>query len=351
MILPYTQVGHISKMSMYQKYDEEGSLLCENMEESLNEPSSRLEPPRGPAWRIHLALLEYKHYKAARTIQRFFRGFLTRQKLLEQNEAATRIAKWWRGYKIRNLFFEEVQNLLQDRVMKFYNAKAQMIQASFRGWKTRQFLHDFQAMKMLRLQYAEDMLSQLARNLFRIKHENKLPGVYSLRESALLNRIEDLSWSFGYRFHNGRVRAAIAAKRSYINDKREEFRSAKRYFKSPYPSPDAEALIFGEGVINKEICTAGQRTFMVYENSIRDPHIKKVYENFAARRRNNMQANKENIRTLFCRDLVRRLIKKRLVTRNAEKKTMRQFLEELLANTGEYNCYCAPKLTEDTLCH
>ncbi|KAH8325076.1 hypothetical protein KR074_005972, partial [Drosophila pseudoananassae] len=324
----------------------------------------------GPAWRIHLALLEYKHYKAARTIQRFFRGFLTRQKLLQQNEAATRIAKWWRGYKVRNLFFEVVQNLLQDRVMKFYNAKAQMIQASFRGWKTRQFLHDFQAMKVLRLQYAEDMLSQLARNLCRIKHENKLPGVYSLRESALLNRIEDLSWSFGYRFHNGRVRAAIAAKRSYINDKREEFRSANRYFKSPYPGPDAEALIFGEGVINKQICTAGQRTFMVYDNSIRDRHIKKVYENFAASkclllsisrirniafvflgRRNNMQANKENIRTLFCRDLVRRLIKKRLVTRNAEKKTMRQFLDELLANSGEYNCYCAPKLTEDTLCH
>lgn len=99
---------------------------------------------------------------------------------------------------------------------------------------------------------------------------------------SLLSRIEDLSWSFGFRFHNGRVRAAIAAKRSYINDKRQEFRSAQRYFKSPYPGPDAEAIIFGEGVVNKNICTAGQRTFMVYDNSFRDRHIRKIYEKFAA---------------------------------------------------------------------
>lgn len=59
-----------------------------------------------------------------------------------------------------------------------------MIQASFRGWKMRQYLHDFQGMKVLRLQYAEDLLSQLARSLWHIKQENKLPGVYSLRETA-----------------------------------------------------------------------------------------------------------------------------------------------------------------------
>lgn len=104
MILPYTQVGNASKMSMFIKMDEEESQQCENMEESVIESSSTLDPHIGPAWRIHFALLEYKQFKAARTIQRFIRGFLTRKKLIREKKAATMIAKWWRGYKVGVLF-------------------------------------------------------------------------------------------------------------------------------------------------------------------------------------------------------------------------------------------------------
>lgn len=135
-----------------------------------------------PGNRLEILLLDYKHFKAARTIQRHVRGWLTRRHLRSEDLYATTIARWWRGFWWRSRY-AMIQSMLQRRIMKYYNDSATKIQSLFRGWQTRKNYQDFQGMHSLRLQYAEDMLSSLAIALYKMRKHNVLPGIYALRES------------------------------------------------------------------------------------------------------------------------------------------------------------------------
>jgi len=79
----------------------------------------------------------YTEYKAVRTIQRWFRGFITRKHLAYLNKSSTIIQKYWRGYvgrkKYRNLLKETVHKLYWEH----YNKMATKIQKVWRGHLVR----------------------------------------------------------------------------------------------------------------------------------------------------------------------------------------------------------------------
>ncbi|EDW89700.2 uncharacterized protein LOC6528956 [Drosophila yakuba] len=315
------------------------------------ESNSSQDSCSGQSSRLKLALLDYKQFNAARTVQCHVRGFLTRRNLKRQIAAATTISRWWRGFWVRKSKFSFMQQLLQQRIIQYHHDMATKIQALFRGWMTRQYFQDFQGMKSLRIQYVEDMISSLYRKLHKMRKEHLLPGIYALRESDLLSKIEDLSCTFGYRFHNGRVRAAIAMKRSFINDRRHEFRKGNTYSKAPYPGPFIENLPDLELTLPKRMTPRLQRTILVYDKSMRDKYVQKVYMNYSTKRRMSMHVWRENMRNRFCKDFVKRIMAKRNMARNAyEYKSTKFYLDDLLTTADEYNCFCKPQVKEDSLC-
>ncbi|XP_017115825.1 uncharacterized protein LOC108138217 [Drosophila elegans] len=326
--------------------------LCEDSDISSEEgekSKDSSERCHGPFCHLQPVVLDYKQFKAARTIQRHVRGFLARRRLNYQNQAATTISKLWRGYYVRRFQFAHIQNLLHMRIMQYHNDMATKIQALFRGWMTRQNFQDFEGMKSLRMQYAEDMLSALFRKLCTMRKDHLLPGIYALRESDLLSKIEDLSATFDYRFHNGRVRAAIAKKRAFINDRREEFQGAHSYSMAPYPGPNSENIPYSDITLPKKIGPRLQRTILVYDKSVRDRHVKKVYDLNSKRRRKSMNALRENMRNLFCKDFIRRIVAHKKVKR-FDTKMIQVFLDDLLTAAEDFNCFCKPKTAIDSLC-
>ncbi|XP_017061163.1 uncharacterized protein LOC108101363 [Drosophila ficusphila] len=306
----------------------------------------------GASCHLKRVLLDYKQFKAARTIQRHWRGFLTRKQLRIRNEAATTISRWWRGFWVRKFQFTYIQQLLQLRIMRYYHEAATQIQALFRGWRTRQFFQDFQGMNTLRLQYVEDILSTLYRKLFEMKKAKLLPGVYTLRESELLTKIEDLSTTFEYRFHNGSVRAALAMRRSVMDDRRKEFKAAYAFSNTPYPGPFTEDPQACEISMIKRMDTRLQRILVMYERSKKDKHVEKVYTNYSARRRMTMNVQRENKRIRFCTDFARR-ITKNMATKHTHRdsQAIDAFLDDLLTSADTHNCFCQPMHTmDDSLC-
>ncbi|KAH8410043.1 hypothetical protein KR009_004726 [Drosophila setifemur] len=328
-----------------------GSRLGEAEGESVSQyESSSSVPLTGSLWHTHIVLLDYKQFKAARTIQRHVRGWLTRRKLVALDQAATNIAKRWRGFQTRLAKFEMVQNIVQTRTLEFYNAKATMIQALFRGWQTRQYFHDFQGMKLLRMQYTEDMLSTLARSLWEIKEQQLLPGIYALRETRLLSKLEDLTRTFSYRYHNGRVRAAIAKNRAFMNEKRQDFKGSQSYSMAPFRGPDSDHPVCPETLVPKKIGTSYQRVVLEYDKSERDRHVKNAYLRIAARRQKSRIVFHENLRTRFCKDVIKRLLNTQKDKSRLEKIPMGQFFEEIFTSADEYNCLCKPNDKEVSLC-
>jgi hypothetical protein len=55
---------------------------------------------------------EGEKYRAARTMQRWFRGHVTRLRLSEKARAATAIQAWWRSRQVRLKHMEETQVII-----------------------------------------------------------------------------------------------------------------------------------------------------------------------------------------------------------------------------------------------
>ncbi|KAH8333649.1 hypothetical protein KR059_001745 [Drosophila kikkawai] len=236
--------------------------------------------------RSHLeyVLLDYKQFLAARIIQSNVRGWLCRLDLRKRNLAATTISRWWRGFWVRNVKFTVIEAELQERIMEYFDDMAIKIQSIFRGWHARMNYQDFQGMQSLRMQYAEEMLSELATSLHKMRKDRLLPGIYCLRGSDFLKKIEGLSLTFGYRFHNGRMRAAIAQRRAMVARQRHDFQKSMFFTPAPFPAPASQLAHQPDFCAYKRIGTQQQRLFLLYDKCNRDSHVKKIHLNLSARK-------------------------------------------------------------------
>ncbi|XP_020800607.1 uncharacterized protein LOC110177956 isoform X2 [Drosophila serrata] len=159
--------------------------------------------------RTYLLLLDYKQFKATQTIQRTWRRFHRRCQFLSRTKAAITIQRWWRGFLARNKQVSFVENMLQDRVVRHYHKSATKIQALFRGWRIRQTVHDNSRLRKMQVCAAEDLLNCVAFKLHHLLRTYSIPGVYSLRNSNCLSRVEKLLASLHFRFRNGRIKSQI----------------------------------------------------------------------------------------------------------------------------------------------
>lgn len=65
-----------------------------------------------------------------------------------------------------------------------------------------------------------------------------------------------------------------------------------------------------------------------------------------------MAVMRENVKSRFCREFVRRMLRVNLPQRGTyqNKGSIQQFIDDLLTAAEEYNCYCKPRKTEEDWC-
>ncbi|XP_030375051.1 uncharacterized protein LOC115624488 [Scaptodrosophila lebanonensis] len=335
----------------YSVYD-----FSEDFHEYPEEEDQCVTQVARPLSRIELLILDYKQFKAARTIQRYVRGFLVRQLILRREWAAITIQKWWRRFAKQRYFFELCQTILQERLLRHYNENAIKIQALFRGWWVRKHVTDMNLLKRVQTNSLEDLLLCLCFKMHTINREGKLPGVYSLRNSKCLEEVEQFITTMSYRFYNNNVRTHGQERLARLNTMRIKFMKATQYTTVPYPGHN----IFG-------LCQQQDDDEMACTQKEGDPRLADVNRIFTNGRRPIVHTNilkkrgtferelfmtmRRQNRKQFCKHVINSMRKWRL--ENGEKLILPKNifddpnkLEEFLINVAEevreneVSCYC-----------
>lgn len=126
-------------------------------------------------------------FLAARTIQCHWRSHLSRLRESRRWRAAITIQRWWRGFNTRRKLVYKLEDMLQQRLLDLYNKSATKIQALFRGWWTRRTVHDVYALHNMQACAASDLLSCVAYKLHHLLRTYSIPGIYSLRNSTYVS--------------------------------------------------------------------------------------------------------------------------------------------------------------------
>lgn len=135
-------------------------------------------------FRTEILIKDYFEFKAARCIQRFVRGWLVRILMAKQIRAAIIIQTEWRRFLCQRLYFCKLEALIQQRVEEHYFRAAQKIQAAYRGWWSRQNIHDHNRLTRLSTWAGEDLLHCVAFKLHHLIRTYVIPGIYSLRNTT-----------------------------------------------------------------------------------------------------------------------------------------------------------------------
>ncbi|XP_017067065.2 spermatogenesis-associated protein 17 isoform X2 [Drosophila eugracilis] len=129
-------------------------------------------------------VIDHKMFIAARRIQSYWRAYRIRNLLHRRWHAAVVIQRWWRGFRIRRILWELVERRLQHTLHEHFNQAAIRIQALFRGWQDRRYVHDVQNLHGMQTSAAEELISCFILQFHQIKKTESLPGLFSLRNSV-----------------------------------------------------------------------------------------------------------------------------------------------------------------------
>ncbi|KAH8398940.1 hypothetical protein KR222_000112 [Zaprionus bogoriensis] len=262
--------------------------------------------------RTPLLILDYVQFLAARTIQRHWRGFANRQKSWREWHAAVTIQRWWRGFYVRRMYVKKLEDRLQKTLLDHYNKSATMIQALFRGWWIRQTVHDVYALHRMQACAAADLLNCVACKLHYLMRTYSIPGVYSLRHSRCLSRVEKLLASINYRFHNQHVAIDMLSRQATVNAKRQQFRDAKFATNVPYNGPNYKGICKPHcEEFMRKTKDMDRRMFTIisaYDKSLVDTSAKKVHSSLIDRRRRRqlrlLLEKRDKRRSTFCADVI-----------------------------------------------
>ncbi|XP_062132940.1 uncharacterized protein LOC133843424 isoform X1 [Drosophila sulfurigaster albostrigata] len=338
-------------------------LLCEfNSEWSQ---SSDITIPRTPT-----LILDYVQFLAARTIQRHWRGFSSRKSEVDTKKAAITIQRWWRGYQVRGKYMLIMERMLQDRLMDMYNNAATKIQALFRGWWSRQAVHDLSALKRIQRCAAQDLLNCVAYKLHHLLRTHSIPGVYSLRDSNCLSRVEKLLSTMTFRFYNARVHNVLMKRERNFKNFRRNFTKNSNYTTVPYTGPNDKVTCkpHCEDFLSKTINTDKlmYKIIAAYDDAQRDLTAKKTQYNLAERKRrkhiDKILEQKERRKCSFCVDVVASM--RRWKIWDSEKLTISKDVFRNLGNLESFlneakdivddfqgRCHCKIMLHDMEECH
>ncbi|XP_068156944.1 uncharacterized protein [Drosophila tropicalis] len=184
---------------------------------------------------IQTVLLEYKQFQAARIIQRAFRSWCEYSKYGKMEKAAIVIQKCWRRFYQMNNYYHRTEEIMQKCVLDHYIKCATKIQALYRGWWSRKYLHNFFLLKTINIRNLSDLLTCIAHELKTLKFKGLLPGVYSLRNSPCLLKSEEFLSSHEFRFHNELIESEWTSIRARQDEYRRSFQDNFMYTWVPYP--------------------------------------------------------------------------------------------------------------------
>ncbi|KAH8377922.1 hypothetical protein KR093_007973 [Drosophila rubida] len=254
--------------------------------------------------RTQLLVLDYKQFKAARLIQRTFRGWHVRVLMARRRRAAIVIQRAWRKYSGVHFMIVNMQAITQSVVELSYNDSCIKIQSLFRGWYSRKYINNMMYLKNIQLNALEDILHSIIYKLHTLKRTEKLPGILTFRTGESLSKIEEFMATMAYRLYNRYVGRKWAMHRSIIESQRMDFLKAVEYTWAPYygndhinvcnPPPPPKVL---KNYERREYDVS--QTFMASRREVQSHKCKKASP--SKRARVTIAANNQ---MRFCRDLV-----------------------------------------------
>ncbi|EDW11841.2 uncharacterized protein LOC6576409 [Drosophila mojavensis] len=308
--------------------------------------------------RTSLLIMDYKQFLAARAVQAAWRRHQQQEAFHYATKAAITIQRWWRGFHARNRFFSIVEQRVQDGAIAFYNRAATKIQAFFRGWYTRKTVHDMHNLRRMQICAAEDLLNDVACKLHHLLRTYSIPGIYSLRNSHCLSKVEQLMTSMTYRFLNDRASYHRVRRETLARNQATQFERNAHYTNVPYPGPNFNSACEPcreDIIINKPIELCMYKIITEYERATVNPTIAKTRRTLTTRKfhaqSRKMWEHVGKVQGDFCSDVInsmrkwhiwnaKKLIVARDIYRDPEK--LSYFLDDVSRLLRQYtqSCYC-----------
>ncbi|KAI8114704.1 hypothetical protein FF38_11181 [Lucilia cuprina] len=311
--------------------------------------------------RTSLLLQDYLEFQAARCIQRYLRGWLYRTKYRRLRLAAIIIQREWRRFYCQRLYFRKVEETLQQRIEQHYYRAAQRIQALWRGWWVRHHIHDHTRLMRLQLMAGEDLLYCVAFKLHHLLRTHQIPGVYSLRNSSALSKVEQLLASLTFKACNQRSIQAKEQRRHEIEVARREHKKSAYGTKVPFSGPDIHNLCAPKCAPLYNAKDADMRIskiLQMYEEANRE-----LAKPTKLRKKSAFSKQSQGIESLpkspsFCGDVVSSMRKWKIITENnvnvdpnvfRNPQNVEKFLKEIESKMSllQGNCYCRREFHED----
>uniref|UniRef100_A0A034WFS9 Spermatogenesis-associated protein 17 n=1 Tax=Bactrocera dorsalis TaxID=27457 RepID=A0A034WFS9_BACDO len=330
--------------------------------------------------RTSLLRLDYLQFKAARTIQKYLRRWYYQRIYQRKRTAAIRIQFEWRKFYRRHHTYRKLEEETQAVVEQYYFRQAQKIQALWRGWYTRQYIHDHSQLLKSQVLTAEELLQCVAFKLHHMLRTYQIPGVYSLRNSHCLSKVEKLLAAMSFKQHNKYVRQLRAKLDNQTNIARKKFEHSSYNTLVPYPGPNVHGYCDPKCEILEKSKDVDRRMYNIlnmYEQAakaqLRDKHraVKKRHRSVerkekktAASAKSKLAQRKSSVvekETDFCEDIVNSMKRWSILRDNnvtvdpdifRRPEMLENFLHEIesIYNMMQEHCHCKIKILEQ-LCH
>ncbi|XP_017115824.1 uncharacterized protein LOC108138215 [Drosophila elegans] len=227
--------------------------------------------------RTQSEILDYRQFKAARTIQCFVRGWLVRHHLRKAQEWAIVIQRWWRRFQAQRNLNSVAEKVLQSTILAHYDRSATLIQSLYRGWWSRKHVYDLTMLKTLQNTLAKDLVHTLVKYLYLMKHSDQMPGVYTIKESGMcLKSFEQLMATFGFRYFNAQACYIMNKSLSTVAQGRKVFGRCVDFTDVPY-----------SGFNDKGMCV-NRKYSVVHLNATEPEHFELVQTFLAGHRKMDM---------------------------------------------------------------
>ncbi|XP_017836252.1 uncharacterized protein LOC108595511 [Drosophila busckii] len=364
-----TMMVNSRRLTDYEKSERSSTYHCDELEgEECTDSRTSFTTQLS---RTTLMLLDYAQFKAARTIQANWRCFYARRSFRKRVGAAITIQRWWRGFRVRQTYFNFVEQKLQRKLLSYYDACATKIQALFRGWWIRSTVHDMYSLRQMQVCAAADLLNCVAYKLHHLLRTYSIPGVYSLRNSNCLSRVEKLLASMNFRFHNGRVRSSMTIRQATIEYHRNTFKKSQQYTSVPFAGPNfkgicqpqCEEMLFRYKDMDRRM----YKIMAEYEESQRDNRMRNVQMSYINKRRRRKLENRIKQHELkkrdFCGDVIASMRRWKIwddnkltipndIFRNPENlDAFVNEIEEIFSEINGGQCHCRIPVHDEVICH